>query len=112
MNKRILAAIIITVGVIVGFTMAFFLGCPIKQITGIECPACGMTRAVISLCRLDFAAAFNYHPLVFLLPVIILFIVKGGKIFKNRFINYTVMFAIIGAFVINYGIRLSFANLF
>ena len=37
--------------------------CPFKAITGIPCPGCGMTRAVLSACRGDFAGAFRYHPL-------------------------------------------------
>ena len=47
----------------------FYTGCPIRFFTGISCPGCGMTRAVLALCRLDFALAFEMHPLVILLPV-------------------------------------------
>ena len=42
--------------------------CPIRFITGISCAGCGMSRAFISLLKLDVASAFSYHPLV-LLPV-------------------------------------------
>ncbi|MBE6773821.1 MAG: DUF2752 domain-containing protein [Clostridia bacterium] len=45
------------------------LGCPIRALMGISCPSCGMSRAVEALASLDFAAAFHFHPLVFLLPV-------------------------------------------
>lgn len=41
--------------------------CPIRALTGISCAGCGMSRAWFSVFRLDFAAAFSYHPL-FLLP--------------------------------------------
>ena len=37
--------------------------CPIKFITGISCPGCGMTRAVISAVKLDFKSAFYYNPM-------------------------------------------------
>ena len=37
--------------------------CPILFMTGISCAGCGMTRAWLSLFRLDFGAAFYYHPL-------------------------------------------------
>lgn len=47
----------------------FHAGCPIKFITGVSCPGCGMTRAILSVLRLDFAGAFHYHPLFFLAPV-------------------------------------------
>ena len=47
----------------------FYIGCPIRFFTGISCPGCGMTRAVLDLCRLDFVSAFEMHPLVILLPL-------------------------------------------
>ncbi|MBR5596185.1 MAG: DUF2752 domain-containing protein [Lachnospiraceae bacterium] len=48
----------------------FHIGCPILWMTGISCAGCGMTRAWISLCRLDFVMAFYYHPLFWLPPVL------------------------------------------
>lgn len=47
-------------------------GCPFRFLTGICCPGCGMSRAVWHALHLDFAGAFYYHPLVFLLPLILL----------------------------------------
>ena len=47
---------------------AFGVTCPIRFLTGISCAGCGMSRAWLSLLRLDLSAAFAYHPL-FLLPV-------------------------------------------
>lgn len=45
--------------------------CPIKLLTGVSCPGCGMTRAYASLLRLDFSAAFAYHPLWPLIPILL-----------------------------------------
>jgi hypothetical protein len=42
--------------------------CPIKYVTGISCPGCGMSRAMGALLRLDFSAAAYYHPLSFAMP--------------------------------------------
>ena len=42
--------------------------CPIKFLTGISCPGCGMSRAWLAALRLDWRVAFAFHPL-FLLPV-------------------------------------------
>ena len=56
------------------------LPCPIKYLTGISCPGCGMTRAIRAAVRLDFAAAFYYHPLWVLLPVLgILYLILRRK---------------------------------
>jgi hypothetical protein len=44
--------------------------CPLYATFGIPCPACGSTRAVVSLLRGDLHGALHWHPLVLLLPVI------------------------------------------
>lgn len=46
-----------------------FVGCPIRVLSGLCCPGCGMTRAIASLLCFDLEGAFHYHPLVFLLPI-------------------------------------------
>lgn len=44
------------------------IGCVFKLVTGLSCPGCGMTRAWLSAFRLDFSAAFAYHPLFWVVP--------------------------------------------
>ena len=63
------------------------IGCPIKFMTGISCPGCGMSRACISLLRLDFAAAFGFHPLFWIVPAFpLLYILKeAGKLPKKPY---------------------------
>lgn len=38
-------------------TMGFSLPCPVYALTGLYCPGCGVTRMLLALLRLDFAAA-------------------------------------------------------
>lgn len=58
-------------------------GCIINFILGINCPFCGMTRAHFAALRLDFGAAFSYHPLFFLgLPY--LFLLTHEEIFPAK----------------------------
>lgn len=57
--------------------------CFIKSVFGVPCPACGMSRAWMSVVRGDFAGAFILHPL-FPLPVII----AGMFIFIPRIRHY------------------------
>lgn len=45
---------------------AFFIGCPFKRITGLNCPFCGMTRAYTAFLCGDFKSAFTYHELFYL----------------------------------------------
>lgn len=87
MLKRILSVLLTIAGI--GTALGIYsitLGCPFRRILGIPCPFCGMTRAVLSALRLDFAAAFHYHPLFFLAPLLglcILFHVKRGGHFPK-----------------------------
>lgn len=37
--------------------------CLVKNIFGVNCPGCGLTRGFISVLRLDFKSAFSYHVL-------------------------------------------------
>jgi hypothetical protein len=53
------------------FFSLLHIGCPLKFITGISCPGCGMTRAYHSLMQLDINKAVHYHPLFFLVPLMV-----------------------------------------
>nr|WP_307776543.1 DUF2752 domain-containing protein [uncultured Cetobacterium sp.] len=44
---------------------------------GVPCFTCGITRAYLSLLKLDIKSAFYYHPLFFLVPF--LFFIKKQK---------------------------------
>lgn len=45
--------------------------CPFKLITGLPCPGCGMTRAIILLFQLDITGAFKMSPnVVFVIPFV------------------------------------------
>ena len=78
--------------IIVVYAVLFMLGitCPIKYLTGVSCPGCGMSRACFNALRLDFKSAFSYHPLWFLLlpfaaTVLVFFLKK-----KRRALRITV----------------------
>lgn len=69
------------IGIVFGIIGIFYLilfalgiTCPIKAITGISCPGCGMTRAWLSLLSGDLNRAISFHPLFFYpLTLLILF---------------------------------------
>ena len=64
--------IILGGGILLFYLCLFAVGitCPIKYLTGVSCPGCGMSRALFHMMRFDFASAFHYHPLCFLLPLV------------------------------------------
>ena len=76
--------------------------CPIKYITGISCPGCGMTRAWLSVLRLDIAAAFGYHYLFWTVPILYLFFWFDGVLFKKKQLDRVIFFGILAAFCIRW----------
>ena len=59
--------------------MLLSLPCPIRWLTGVSCPGCGITRASVALCRLDFRQAVYYNPSVFIVIAAVLLVI----VFRN-----------------------------
>ncbi len=84
--ERILKYVAIALAVVF---VLFFYKCPIKLITGINCPGCGMTRAFKSAVMLDFAGAFSYHPMFFVIAAEVVYYIFSRYIIKKRFSEKT-----------------------
>ena len=82
-----------------------FFGCPILYFTGLPCLGCGMTRAFFSLCHLDFGSAFDYHPLIFLMPVIVLLFFFRKKTVICR-MKKVLFVCVVGLFMLVYIYRM------
>lgn len=63
------------------------IGCPIKFVTGVSCPGCGMSRACLWLLAGNIAYAFYFHPLFWAVPLFpILYILREmNKISKKAY---------------------------
>ena len=69
-----------------------WLGCPLYELTGITCPLCGTTRALLCLLRGDLAAAFTCHPLFPLIPAGLLgILLLEGPMKGRRWLTATVV---------------------
>ncbi len=66
----------------VGLYALVYGGCVIRNVTGIACPTCGMTRAVFAVVTLRFSDALHSHPLVFLL-IPLAAVVGGAYVFYD-----------------------------
>lgn len=98
-NSLILTAVYIAV------LLVFWLlriPCLFEYFFGIPCPGCGMSRAVFSVLKLDFAAAFSYHPMFWSLPILYLYFLYNGKLFDKKYLDYGILILIALGFLINW----------
>ncbi|PTS91859.1 hypothetical protein DBR11_28290 [Pedobacter sp. HMWF019] len=62
----------------------FFLPCPLKQLTGYDCPGCGFQRSLLALLKGDFKDSLSLYPptVPILFTIVIALCANYG--FKNR----------------------------
>ncbi len=69
-------AIILAVGVaylVLVLCTGWGIPCPFYTLTGFLCPACGVSRMIVALVRLDFLAALKHHALLLVTLPMLLF---------------------------------------
>ncbi len=67
------------------------LGCPVKALTGIPCPSCGVTTSIIAGLHGNFSKAFSINPLglvvglvMVAIPLLVVFDWAFGKNLFNQ----------------------------
>lgn len=67
--------------------------CQIRQLIGIPCPTCGMTRAALLALGGNFGAAFRMHPLFWLMPFLFaaIFFIKNRRLQRDLLIFFAVL---------------------
>lgn len=93
-------------GLLIAFWMWKDLPCVIRALSGVICPECGMSRAWLALLRLDLRSAFYYHPMFWSVPLLALYILYDGELFRKPTVNRWVLIALLGGFALCYIIRL------
>lgn len=84
------------------FLYATKIGCVWNYFLGIPCPGCGMTRALIALLHGDVKTSLKYHFMLFSVPILFLYILFDGHLFKNKTVNVAVLSAIALGFLIKW----------
>jgi hypothetical protein len=105
-RQAIITAVIFGIYVILA---CIFTGgiCVVRAVAGLPCPACGITRAFLSLFAFDLRGAFTAHPLFLLAPVSLAFIVYNAKIKPVPARVYRVfLWSCAGAFIALYIVRM------
>ncbi len=104
--KKIIKAPLILCGVLL-FVVLTDIGCIFKAISGIPCPGCGVTRAVLSFIEGDWHLAFYYHPLFWLtIPVLFIAVMKQEAIFKSSNFNKFFWITITVMYISVYAVRM------
>ena len=70
-NLRVLGALMAGGAVVLPFTPDVGPLCPLRRITGVPCPACGMTTAMIALARGDLGASLAANPAGIVLALVV-----------------------------------------
>lgn len=104
MSKKSTVRILILLGCMILVAYISGIGCPIKFVTGISCPGCGMTRALLACVELDFAQAFYYHPVFWMAPAVVIIMVIYDNI--NRTIRNILLYSMIFLLLAVYIFRL------
>lgn len=108
MKKKVFITLIIILGGIFYLKVLspmfnIHIPCIFKKITGLDCPGCGMTRAILALLDGDIYQAFRWNMLVFILaPLIALYLVLERKMVFPTFNKILMgkMFVLTGLFFI------------
>ncbi len=82
----------------------FIFGCPIRFFTGISCMGCGMSRAATALLHFDFETALHMHPLIFIMPIVVVIFLIRKRLPKK--IANVLLFCFIALMLIVYIYRL------
>ena len=83
--------------------------CTIRSITGLPCPGCGLTRALLLFLRGDLAGAWAMHPLFWLavpvLATVLTFMIRNPARLYSRPATYA-WISVAALFIIVYLIRM------
>ena len=68
-TMALIAAIVVAIGVVAVYAVfdpneVYFPKCPVKLLTGLDCPGCGSQRALHALLNGDLAAAVSFNALL------------------------------------------------
>ena len=66
----------------------FDITCPIRYITKVPCPTCGMTRAMMSLIRLDFKGYVEYNVMAFFMITAVMLLIHRDVFKRRKWINW------------------------
>ena len=102
-NKLLLLLLLVAYFAAAYTIMYYFdIGCVFLEIFSVPCPGCGMTRAFVSLLKLDFYNAVKYNVVIFFMPYVFMYVFFDFKHKIHKFLMCLI--AVIA--IINWTIKL------
>lgn len=101
-------ALTVFYGAILCVFWALGVPCVFKNFLKIPCPGCGISRAVWSALRLDFAAAFSFHPMFWSLPILYIYFLFDGSLTGKKKLDRFIFIGIAVGFAVNWIVNLFF----
>lgn len=103
-RKRIVLFLLVAAYFTVSYALMrrFGISCVFLEIFGIPCPGCGMTRAFLSLLRLDILDAIKYNVVILFMPYVFVYVFFN---LKHRVHNYLLSIVAVTA-IINWIIKI------
>ena len=72
--------VLLGIGVYAAVLMLAKIHCPFRAITGVPCPTCGFTRALLALLRGDLMGSLRLHPMLIPVVVSVLLFLHAGPL--------------------------------
>ena len=82
----------------------FETGCLVEMFLNIPCLTCGMTRAFFALINGNVSLAFEIHPMLFSVPILVIMFLFSNSLFNGKVKKYsvTLLMLIVSGFILNY----------
>lgn len=106
MGRKEKIAFMVILAILMALWLLFLPGCPWRNLTGFPCPGCGMSRAWWSALRLDFAAAWEQHPMFWSVPVWLWLFWRDFRPFRRSWLNRTLTLGLVAGLLVCYGCRM------
>ena len=114
-KHRITKRSLLVFGLLIGSLLLVYVlrpPCLFLTVFGVPCPSCGMSRAADSLLHLHFAEAWQYHPMVYAVPLALGLVLCSGNVFRQKRWNTLLIAALVTVYVLCYFVRLLSGQLF
>ena len=76
--------------------------CLFKLVLRIPCPGCGITRAYLSLLRLDIGTAFAYNFMFWSVPILIYSYLVDGRLTRSKTVNLIIHGVLLLGFLVGW----------